>query len=70
MMMLQMKLNQANKIEEKVLILEPEFSSLLVRRGSKISTNFLAAEGSFIYFDNNLKIMSSLSPGLLTNFLI
>lgn len=57
-------------IEEKVLILEPDFSSLLVRSGSKISTNFLAAEGSFIYFDNNLKIMSSLSPGLLTNFLI
>ena len=32
--------------------------------------NFLACNGSFIYFDNNLKILSSVSPGYLTNFLL
>ena len=31
--------------------------------------NFLACNGSFIYFENNLKILSSVSLGYLTNFL-
>ena len=30
--------------------------------------NFLACNGSYIYVDNNLKILSSVSPGYLTNF--
>ena len=30
--------------------------------------NFLSCNGSYIYVDNNLKILSSVSPGYLTNF--
>ena len=30
--------------------------------------NFLSCNGSYIYFDNNLKILSSVSLGYLTDF--
>lgn len=47
----------------------PEFLTPFTRKGSKISTNFIAVDGSFMYWDNNLKILISVSPEDLRNFL-
>lgn len=50
-------------------ILLPEFLAPFAKNGSRMSMNFLASNGSFICFDNDLKIFTSVSPGHFTNFL-
>lgn len=66
---LNIKQNFKTTKSHNYMTLLPEFWTPFTKNGSKISTNFLAGSGSFMYFDNNLKILISVSPGHLTNFL-